>query len=39
MKLPIVFHINYNAHIGDDHKFHINKFEELAKYLIKKKNS
>ena len=37
MKLPVVFHKNYNAQIGDDHKFPINKFEELAKYLIKKK--
>ena len=36
MKLPVVFHKNYNAQIGDDHKFPINKFEELAKYLIKK---
>ena len=34
MKLPVVFHKNYNAQIGDDHKFPINKFEELA-YLIK----
>ena len=35
MKLPVVFHNNYNAKIGEDHKFPINKFGELANYLIK----
>ena len=37
MKLPIVFHNNYYAKIGEDHKFPINKFGELAKYLKEKK--
>mgnify|MGYP001320077674 FL=1 len=37
MTLSIVFHKNYNAQIGDDHKFPINKFSELAKYLIDQK--
>ena len=37
MELPIVNHEDYTAKIGDDHKFPINKFEELAKYLIKEK--
>ena len=37
MKLPVVNHEDYFAKIGDDHKFPINKFGELAKYLIKKK--
>ena len=35
MDLPIVNHKDYFAKIGDDHKFPINKFEELARYLIK----
>ena len=37
MDLPIVNHKDYFAKIGDDHKFPINKFSELAGYLIKKK--
>jgi acetoin utilization deacetylase AcuC-like enzyme len=37
MELPVVNHENYFAKIGDDHKFPINKFGELAKYLIKNK--
>ena len=37
MELPIVNHKDYFAKIGDDHKFPINKFGELANYLIKKK--
>ena len=36
MTLSVVFHKNYNAQIGDDHKFPINKFSELAAYLEKK---
>jgi|TARA_B100002052_G_scaffold272529_1_gene274257 acetoin utilization deacetylase AcuC-like enzyme len=35
MDLPVVNHEDYFAKIGDDHKFPINKFGELAKYLIK----
>ena len=35
--LPIVNHEDYFAKIGDDHKFPINKFGELANYLLKKK--
>ena len=34
MDLPIVNHQDYFAKIGDDHKFPINKFGELANYLI-----
>ena len=37
MELPIVNHKDYLAKIGDDHKFPINKFGELANYLIEKK--
>ncbi len=37
MDLPVVNHQDYFAKIGDDHKFPINKFGELANYLIKKK--
>ena len=37
MDLPVVNHEDYFAKIGDDHKFPINKFGELAKYLIDKK--
>ena len=37
MELPVVNHEDYFAKIGDDHKFPINKFGELAKYLIKNK--
>ena len=36
MNLPVVFHKNYNATIGDDHQFPIDKFSELATYLKKK---
>ncbi len=35
MDLPVVNHEDYFAKIGDDHKFPINKFGELAKYLTK----
>ncbi len=34
MDLPVVNHKDYFAKIGDDHKFPINKFGELADYLI-----
>ena len=37
MELPVVNHEDYFAKIGDDHKFPINKFGELANYLIEKK--
>ena len=37
MDLSVVNHQDYFAKIGDDHKFPINKFGELANYLIKKK--
>ena len=37
MDLPVVNHEDYFAKIGDDHKFPINKFSALAKYLIDKK--
>ena len=37
MELPVVNHKDYVAKIGDDHKFPINKFDELANYLINKK--
>ena len=37
MELPVVNHKDYVAKIGDDHKFPINKFGELAKYLIHRK--
>ena len=33
MDLPVVNHKDYFAKIGDDHKFPINKFGELANYL------
>ena len=36
MELPVINLENYFAKIGDDHKFPINKFSELANYLIKK---
>ena len=36
MDLPVVNHKDYFAKIGDDHKFPINKFGELANYLIEK---
>ena len=37
MELPVVNHEDYFAKIGDDHKFPIKKFSELANYLIKQK--
>ena len=37
MDLPVVNHKDYFAKIGDDHKFPIKKFGELANYLIDKK--
>ena len=37
MKLPVVNHKDYVAKIGDDHKFPIDKFGELAKYLTNQK--
>ena len=37
MKLPIINHKDYFAKIGDDHRFPIHKFGELANYLLKKK--
>ena len=37
MELPIVNHEDYFAKIGDDHKFPINKFGELANYLTQNK--
>ena len=36
MDLSVVNHEDYFAKIGDDHKFPINKFGELANYLIKR---
>ena len=37
MELSVVNHQDYFAKIGDDHNFPINKFGELANYLISKK--
>jgi acetoin utilization deacetylase AcuC-like enzyme len=37
MDLPVINHEDYFAKIGDDHKFPINKFSELSKYLIDQK--
>ena len=37
MDLSVVNHEDYFAKIGDDHKFPINKFGELANFLKKKK--
>ncbi len=37
MELPVVNHEDYFAKIGDDHKFPINKFRELANYLTQNK--
>ena len=37
MDLPVVNHKDYYAKIGDDHKFPISKFGDLADYLIKEK--
>ena len=36
MDLSVVNHEDYFAKIGDDHKFPIDKFGELASYLLKK---
>ena len=36
MDLSVVNHEDYFAKIGDDHKFPIDKFGELANYLLKK---
>ena len=38
MDLSVVNHKDYFAKIGDDHKFPIKKFGELADYLIKNKD-
>ena len=35
--VAVVNHKDYVAKIGDDHKFPINKFGELANYLINQK--
>ena len=37
MELPVVNHEDNFAKIGDDHKFQINKFGELANYLPQNK--
>ena len=37
MELPVVNHPDYEAKIGDDNKFPIKKFSELASYLKKEK--
>ena len=37
MKLPIVNHEDYVAKLNDDNKFPINKFGELARYLLSQK--
>ena len=37
MELPVVNHPDYEAKIGDDNKFPIKKFSELANFLKKKK--
>ncbi|MDC0859298.1 histone deacetylase [Candidatus Pelagibacter sp.] len=37
MELPVINHEDYFAKIGDDHKFPINKFRDLANYLVEKK--
>ena len=37
MDLPVINHEDYFAKIGDDHKFPINKFSGLARYLIDQK--
>ena len=37
MNLAVVNHQDYFAKIGDDHKFPINKFGDLANYLIENK--
>ena len=35
MELPVVNHPDYEAKIGDDNKFQIKKFGELANFLKK----
>ena len=37
MELPVVNHPDYEAKIGDDNKFPIKKFGELASFLKKEK--
>ena len=37
MDLPVVNHKDYFAKIGDDHKFPINKFGDLANFLLRNK--
>ena len=37
MDLPVVNHKDYFAKIGDDHKFPINKFGNLADFLLRNK--
>ena len=37
MDLPVVNHKDYFAKIGDDHKFPINKFGDLADFLLRHK--
>ena len=37
MDLPVVNHKDYFAKIGDDHKFPINKFGDLADFLLRNK--
>ena len=37
MELPVVNHPDYEAKIGDDNKFPIKKFGELANFLKKEK--
>ena len=37
MDLPVVNHEDYFAKIGDDHKFPINKFGDLADFLLRNK--
>ena len=37
VEFPVVNHPDYEAKIGDDHKFPIKKFGELAKFLKKQK--
>ena len=39
MELPVVNHPDYEAKIGDDNKFPIKKFGELASFLKKEKNT
>ena len=39
MELPVVNHPDYEAKIGDDNKFPIKKFGELANFLKNEKDS